>query len=87
MGSRRNGCLVLLVLGAFYGICLFAVLPFPAEMVLYLTLGWAFFLYRVLPQVTFTPSGLATGLICLTLFTVGLQWLLMTVPGWIAPGS
>ncbi len=81
MGNRRKGCLVLLVIGAFYGFCLLPVMTFPAEVVLYLTLGWAFFLYRVLPQITFTPSGLATGLICLTLFTVGLQWLL----SWLYP--
>ncbi len=81
MGNRRKGCLILVVLGAFFGFCLFPVMNFPAEVVLYLTLGWGFFLYRVLPQVTLTPSGLTTGLICLTLFTVGSQWLL----SWLYP--
>jgi len=33
-----------------------------------------FFLYEVVPHVALTPSGLATALVCLALFTIGLQW-------------
>ena len=53
-----------------------------------LMFGWVLYMNRVLPDVTVDPSGLATGLVCLTLFTVGahafLRWLFGEVRG---PGS
>jgi hypothetical protein len=40
------------------------VLPMLVDALLALTFGWAFYLARVLPRVTVSPSGLATAAVC-----------------------
>jgi hypothetical protein len=57
-------CLVLL---AFMGLML------PAELLVNLAVGWAAFLYRVLPGVTVGWSGVVTAVACLLGLAVGLQ--------------
>jgi prepilin-type processing-associated H-X9-DG protein len=48
-------------------------LAFPLQMVAYLLLGWAHYLYRVVPQVEIDKSGAATGVVCLVLLTAGVH--------------
>ena len=68
------GCLVMLVLAAF-----FTSLVFPVEFVFYLVLGWLWFLKRTIPQMTIEPAAVAVAggsLVVLTIVAHGLaEWL------------
>lgn len=48
----------------------------PLDFLFNLAAGWGFYLYRVLPQVRVSGMGVATALVCMAAFAVGLQWLL-----------
>lgn len=67
---ERLGCaafgLVLLV-------CLIPAFTVPFDVFFAVTLGWAFYLHRVIPEVRVNPAGVATGLVCLVLFAAGTQ--------------
>ncbi len=45
----------------------------PIDILLALVAGWAFYLARVLPQLQFNGSGIATAVICLAGFSLGLH--------------
>jgi prepilin-type processing-associated H-X9-DG protein len=57
---------------------------FPADLLIAVTLGWAFYLYRVIPQVHINGNGVATAVICLVGFGLGLHsflnWLVRSSP-------
>jgi hypothetical protein len=48
----------------------------PFDFLFNLAVGWAFYLYRVLPQVRVNGAGFATALVCLAALAFGLQWFL-----------
>ncbi|MEW4570091.1 DUF1559 domain-containing protein [Tautonia sp. JC769] len=48
----------------------------PLDAVIALTMGWVFFLNRVVPEVTIARDGVITGLLCLIGFVVGAHALL-----------
>jgi len=48
-------------------------LIFPIDLLIAVALGWAFYLYRVIPQVHISGNGAATGVICLVGFALGLH--------------
>ena len=48
-------------------------LAFPIDLLIAVTLGWAFYLYRVVPQVHINGNGVATAIICLLGFVLGLH--------------
>lgn len=64
------------------------VLPiaFVIEFPLILAFGWIFFLARVAKEVTINWNGVATAVVCLTLFTWGahrfLSWFCRQLPNW-----
>ena len=66
--TRRVGYLVLFVFGVLALNCL--GLDFPVFVLIYLAIGWIFFLVRVLPGVTVDPGGVAIGAICLVLLAI-----------------
>ena len=47
---------------------------FPFDFLIALVAGWAFYLVRVVPQITWNWSGLLTALICLVALGFALQW-------------
>jgi prepilin-type N-terminal cleavage/methylation domain-containing protein/prepilin-type processing-associated H-X9-DG protein len=51
---------------------------------LYIIAGWVWFLARVVPQIQVSPSGIATGMICLSLFVFGfhrfMHWAVRSAP-------
>jgi hypothetical protein len=53
----------------------------PADFLFAVFLGWAFYLVRVVPQSRVNPGGLATALVCLAGFALGLHWFLRWVAG------
>ena len=67
---------ILITLGFFFLAC--AGLVFPIDFFLALTLGWAVYLYRVLPRVSIDGAGILTAVLCLALFVAGshafLRW-------------
>jgi hypothetical protein len=46
---------------------------FPVELLVYLAVGWAIYLYRVVPKLEVSWSGVATTIVCLSLLAVGLH--------------
>jgi hypothetical protein len=58
---------IILVLGCLLG-CFF-----PLQVLYYLAAGWAYYLYRVVPEVRVSWSGVATAAVCLALLAVGLH--------------
>jgi hypothetical protein len=46
---------------------------FPFEALFYVLIGWAFYLYRVVPEIAVSWSGVATAVVCLLLLAVGLH--------------
>jgi hypothetical protein len=54
---------------------------YPFQTVFYLAAGWAFFLARVLPQITMSADGILTGVIGLVGFVLGLHLLLRWFAG------
>ncbi len=75
--SRRflsGSCLILLAFGllflAFFGFAL------PGDLLLNLAFGWMVYLYRVIPQVVVSESGVLTAAFCLCVLAVGLHWFL-----------
>jgi hypothetical protein len=65
-----NGLAVVGVL-LFFVVCMGLTLPF--EIAFWVFFGWGLFLERVLPQITVDRGGVATALVALTLFTIGLH--------------
>jgi hypothetical protein len=69
-----GSCLILLAFGllflAFIGFAL------PGDLLLNLAFGWMFYLYRVIPQVVVSESGVLTAAFCLGALAVGLHWFL-----------
>jgi hypothetical protein len=51
-------------------------MKFPIELLFNLAAGWAFYLYRVLPQVRVSLPGVVTAVLCLAVLAVGLHWFL-----------
>ena len=43
----------------------------PADLLIALSVGWAFYLYRVIPEIQVSRSGVATAVVCLVGFAVG----------------
>lgn len=81
---KRSGCLwefialnVIFVIGA-------CVIPLPLDVEINFLLGWAFFLYRVIPGLHVSWSGLVTALVCLVTLAFGLhatlRWLARSMP-------
>jgi hypothetical protein len=66
------------------GLLTLCCLPFLAEAGFYLVAGWAFFLVRVLPQITVNANGVLTGVVALLAFVAGLhlfaRWLYAASP-------
>jgi hypothetical protein len=46
---------------------------FPFQIVYYLAVGWALYLYRVVPEIQVSWSGVATAVFCLALLAAGLH--------------
>jgi hypothetical protein len=73
-GVKRFGKgLEWLVVAAGIALLTLCCLPFLAEAGFYLVAGWAFFLARVLPQITVNANGVLTGLVGLLAFVAGLH--------------
>ena len=53
-----------------------AGIDFPLSFLLFVAAGWAFFLYRVLPEVRVDAGGVALAAVCLVLFAAGAHWFL-----------
>ncbi len=53
----------------------------PVEGIFYIAAGWAFFLARVVPQVTVSPTGVLTGMLGLAGFATGLHLFLRWLCG------
>jgi hypothetical protein len=71
-----------ILLGISVFLCCGALVPallFPVEFALWLAIGWAPFLYRVLPEMTVNWGGLATAVACLA----GLAAALHSFCGWL----
>ena len=74
MRISRIGCLVLVVGWVLFCLCMVPESTFvPFAMALYTFVGWAFFLYRIAPEMGLSYHWLMISLFGLTLFTVGLQ--------------
>lgn len=83
---RRGSRLVRLLIVAVFGSLLLTCAGFllPLDVFGNLLVGWAFFLRRTLPAVSIGAEGIATGLICLVGFVVGLhlflRWFVAAMP-------
>jgi hypothetical protein len=64
---------VLCLVGVFCAGCVF-----PFDFVFTVITGWAFYLVRVVPQITWNWSGIVTAIVCVVALAFGLQWFL----GW-----
>ncbi|WP_169977224.1 DUF1559 domain-containing protein [Tautonia rosea] len=69
------GCMTIVVLVSLATIGLVV----PLDVTIALTVGWAFFLGRVLPEVTIAWDGVVTAVVCIVVFVVGahafLRWI------------
>lgn len=61
-------------LGLLFLLCLGCLAPL--DFIFALVAGWAFYLYRVVPQITWNWSGFLTAIVCLVILTFGFQWFL-----------
>ena len=69
-----GSCLILPAFGLLFLACI--GLAWPGDLLLNLAFGWMFYLYRVVPQVVVSGSGVLTAACCLGAFAVGLHWFL-----------
>jgi hypothetical protein len=70
------------VLSVFLVLVCLAGCLFPFQILYYLAVGWAYYLYRIVPEVQVSWSGVATAAVCLALLAVGLHRFL----GWLYTG-
>ena len=77
--SRFLSCSMAAALASGFLVGLSCLMPF--DLLFNLAAGWTLFLYRVVPQVTVSPSGLATAAVCLVLLAFGMQQFL----AWLYP--
>jgi hypothetical protein len=56
-------------------------LDFPLAAIVFMAVGWILFLVRVVPQAQVGWTGVATALVCLVAFTVGLHAFLAWLVG------
>lgn len=77
--KKLIGCLAWSAFGLLILACLMPHFTLPVDFLIAIGFGWVLYLARVLPEVRVNPNGLATGLVCLVLFTAGahafLSWL------------
>jgi hypothetical protein len=74
IGCSVLTCSILGVLGVLILACMGAV--FPVEFVIQLCFGWVPYLGRVMPQLAWSMSGLATAVLCLAMLSAGGHWFL-----------
>jgi Protein of unknown function (DUF1559) len=82
MKARYLG--ILLGVGLLSVCCACLGAKWPLESLFYLAAGWALYLYRVVPEMSVSWSGIATAIVCLVLLAVGLhrflRWLYTARP-------
>ena len=71
---KRPGCAAAIAIGMLL-VLGFIGLHAPIEAAFLVATGWAFFLFRVVPELTVSWQGVATAIVSLGLFVAGFQWL------------